>query len=143
MKMLWKRQDLACIPAPYSPFQQAAILLKARNASQPLGARRACNDHHIRHVARPHTATDGQLDSLQKAPFAPLGLKPFGRNFGQTTAAAAITNCDLSNYEALCFKSVLALFAQSQTSRGNRSDLAASSGLSFQLGNALAAALWN
>jgi hypothetical protein len=112
-KMRWQRQHLACIPTPDSPFQQAAILVKVCNISQPLGAGRACNDNHIRNVAGTHTTTDRQLDSLQQSSRPPFFLKPFNRNLRQPAVRIAATTAsadrDLPDHQALRFKWAIAL----------------------------------
>jgi len=116
MKLRWQFQHLAGIPAPDRPFEQAAILIKINDVSQPLGAGRTGNDNYIRHVARPYTATDGQLDPLQQPAVAPFILKPVYRNLWQTTLGVPTTTSpadrNLPHHQTLRFQWVVAVHVQ-------------------------------
>lgn len=119
MKSWRQGYHLTGIPALNSPFKQCPILVKGCNIPEPLGAGRACDYYHIRHVAGPHTTTDGQLDALQQPALPPFSFKPFDRNFRQTTVRIATTaapaDCYLPHHKTLGFEQVIAVCVQSKT----------------------------
>jgi len=113
MKFAGQDQHLARVSTAHSPFKQGSVLVERNDIPQPLCARWGRNYHHVRHIARPDTTTDGQLDSLQQSPFPPFVLQPFDRNFGQTTfdiaTATASADGDLPNDEALRFQRTISI----------------------------------
>jgi hypothetical protein len=113
MELAGQGQHLARVSAAHSPFKQGSVLVECNDIPQPLCARRGRNYDHVRHIARPNTTTDGQLDSLQQSTFPPFVLQPFDRNFGQTTfdvaTATASADRNLPNDEALRFQRTISI----------------------------------
>src|ERR1700694_392056 len=105
VKLLRKREQLACVPGTSRPVHQGSVLVKVRNAPEPDCSTLVRNGDHVWQVTRPQTTADRELHTFQQSSGAPLFFEPVDRNrrsaVGRVPAAASLANHHMSDDETL------------------------------------------